>query len=198
MPRRYSMGSRGNATERTRTRIRTALVKLLGQKAYGSITMANIAEEADVSVRTVQRHYGSKDDVLAAACRHSAQWLTEELSRGPPGRSPEEAVGRLVRAQFEYYRQHDGECWAVYSRSADVPEVQKSVRAAAAASAAPVEALIARWPQAWAVDRQTASTAILALTTYPAWRGFTDFSGLGSEEAVALVTDLLCRALLRH
>ncbi len=197
MPRKYSMAKRADASGRTRTGIEMALIRLLATKPYGAITVADIAGEADVSVRTIQRHYPSKGELLAASCRYSLKWTDEELSKRRPARSADEAIRLFVEAQFDFYRHHDAECWAVYSLARDVPEVQEALRATAEAWAAPIEGLIALWQEAWAVDRQSAKRAVDALVSYPAWRALTDFDRFNNPEAATFITEVLCRSLLR-
>lgn len=191
------MGNRSDAVEGTRTRIREALQRLLLAKAYGAITIADIAGEADVSVRTVQRHFRSKDDALASACRHSVEWIAEAVSKRPAAKRVEEAIRYLVEAQFEVYSQHDAECWAGYSRTRDVPELEEAARAASEGWAAPIEGLISSWPNAWAVEAEPAKRLLQAMLSYPAWRAFREFGGFTSPEAARLVTRLLWRSLLR-
>ena len=198
MPRRYSMGRRGGATERTRTRLRMALVRLLEGKPYGAITMADIAAEADVSVRTVQRHYPSKDDLLGACARSAAQAISQGLTAAPPAQSAEEAVRRLVETLFAVYDRHSAECRAVYSRAPDVQVVRGATDMALEARVAHVEALMARWPQAWAAPVEEAKGAMVALTEYLAWVAFTGAARFAPPQAARIAADMLCRGLLRE
>jgi len=117
------MATRAKLTQRTHAGIERALVRLLATKPYDAISMTDIAKEADVAVRTVQRHFGSKDDLLAAAVRHPAQALSEELSQRPPGQPAREDLQTLVTALFAIYERHRPEIWAVYTRSSAVPQL---------------------------------------------------------------------------
>jgi AcrR family transcriptional regulator len=185
------MANRARQTQRTRRTIETALVRLLATRSYDAVSMADIAEQADVAVRTVQRHFGSKDDVLTAAARYPAEAISEELSQRPPGRSAREDLQSLVAALFAIYNRYRRETWALYTRSAEVPELMRVQFGAGAALISAVEALLARWAQRCAVDPLLAKRAILALTSYPAWRGLAGVGGFGSPEAETIVTKLL-------
>lgn len=185
------MAKRAKKTERTHAAIETALVRLLAIKAYDAVNMADIAEQADVATRTVQRHFGSKDDVLAAAVRHPAQALREELSQRPPGQSPHDDLQSLAASLFTIYNRYRRETWALYTRSAEVPELMRVQFVAGAAMISAVEALLARWSDRCAIDPLLAKRAILALISYPAWRGLAGVGGFGSPEAEALVAKLL-------
>ncbi len=54
-----------------------------------------------------------------------------------------------------------------------------------------VDALLARWSERCVVDPVLAKRAIIALTSYPTWRGLAGAGGFGSPEAEALVARLL-------
>ena len=191
MPRRYSMANRAKLTEHTRAAIETALVRLLATKPYDAISMAEIAEEADVSVRTVQRHFRTKDDLLAASVRYPAEALSAELSKRPPGQSAREDMQTLVAALFATYSRHRPEMWAAYTRSAQVPELMRAQLIGQAAWLSAIEAFMARWSDRGAIEPLLAKRTIVALTSYPAWRGLAGAGGFGSPEAETIVTKLL-------
>ena len=198
MPRPYSMGKRAKAKDRVRREIERALIRLLASRPFDAMTMPAIAREAGVSARTVQRHFGSKDQVLAAALRFPAKALAEELNGRPAAESAEDAIARLVDTMFAVYNRHRPELWAAYSRSAQVPELMRAQGVALVAWMAAVEDLFSRWPDVWAIDPATAKRAVLALTSYPTWRGFAAAGGFGPPEAERFVTDVLCSYLLRE
>lgn len=191
MPRRYSMAKRGKATDRTRAGIEMALVRLLASRPYDAITMAEIAAEADVAVRTVQRHFGSKDDLLASAVRYPAEALSEELSRRPPGKSAREDLRSLAASLFAIYTRYRREMWAAYTSSASVPQLMDAQRVAGRAWISAVEDVMSRWSHHLKTDPLLAKRAVIAFTSYPAWRGLAGAGGFGSPEAEELVTGLL-------
>jgi len=190
------MASRAEATDRTRGRIEGALIRLLGSRPYNGITMVEIAAEADVAVRTVQRHYRTKDDLLLDACLRRTQSVSEQL-QDLPARSAEGFIQSLVRAQFEFYEQHDTECWALHSRAAEAPKVRDALHTLIDGRISSVTDLMTRWPDAWSVDGSLAAQTMVALTSYPAWRGFTESGRFSPGEAAAEVTEILCQRLLR-
>lgn len=192
MPRRYSMAKRARLRERTRTAIEMALVRLLATKPYDAIGMAEIAEAANVSPRTVQRHFRTKDDLLAAAVRYPAEALAEELSGRPAGRSAREDVQTLVAALFAIYARYRPEMWAAYTHSGEVPELMRALRVAGHAWLSAVESLMARWSNRCLIDPSLAKRAIVALTSYPTWRGLAGAGGFGSPDAEALAATMLC------
>lgn len=197
MARTYSMARRAKAKDRSRKSMERALIRLLASKPYAVITMTDIAQAASVSSRTVHRYYRSKDQLLAAALRYPAEALAEELNNRSEARSPSEAIGELVAAMFAVYGRHRAEMWAGYSRAGEVPELAEAVSIGVAKWMDATEAFFSQWGGALAVGRDEARRIMIALTSYPAWRGFTAAGGFGSPEAEILVTELLCQRLLR-
>ena len=197
MPRRYSMAKRAPATERTRRRIEAALIRLLGSRPYNGITIVEIAAEAAVSPRTVQRHYRTKDDILAACSLFPDRVVGGEWNGQPARRFAADDVRTLVGTAFSVYQKHGAETWAAYMRSVDVPELRETLLAGLRVREALIDEVLARWPDAWARPPAAAKRLLLALTSFPAWRGFTDFERYGPAEAAAEVSDILCRLLLQ-
>lgn len=198
MPRRYSMGKRARASERTRKEIETALIAALASQPYEAITIAEIAQRANVSTRTLQRYYRSKDDLLMDAClRAPAQAAMEDL-QNMQAVSAEEFIQRFVELQFDFFSRHNAECLALHNRAAAAPEVKHALDEAMEFRKSAIEQSVARWPDAWAIDRGFATRTMLALTSYRAWQAFTEFDGFSSAKAAALATELLSRHLLRE
>ena len=196
MPRRYSMAKRAEETGRTRRRIEAALIRLLVSRPYNGITMVDIAAEADVAVRTVQRHYLTKDDLLLEACLRRTQSVTEQL-QDLSAKSAQGLIQSLVKAQFDFYEQHNTECWALHSRAAEAPKMRDALHTLIDGRISSLADLMARWPDAWSVDGSLAARILVALTSYPVWRGFTESGRFSPAKAAAEVTDILCQRLLR-
>lgn len=191
------MARRAAAIGRTRARIEKALLRLLASKPYGAVTVADIAREADVSVRTVQRHYRSKDELLAACARFPAQALSQELAQRRPAPSPQRAVRDLIEALFALYERHSSEIWAAYAWAGEVPELQAVIAEGTQARMSHIDRLLARWPDAWALDREQARWLLQAMTSYLTWRAFTGLERFSRRETAALVADALNSLLLR-
>ena len=191
------MAKRAEATDHTRRRIEAALIRLLGSRPYNGITIGDIAAEADVAVRTVQRHYQTKDDLLAACVRFPQEVIVEAWRTRAAPRSAEEDIRRLVEAMFTLYDEHTTEAWAAYCRSLEVATLRDLWETAVATRTARVDELLARWPNAWAVEAAVARRLLLALTSFPAWLGLTDRERFSSTEAAEEVVYILSQRLLR-
>jgi AcrR family transcriptional regulator len=68
--RSYTMRARAEATEATRRRILESAVALAEERLSLEIVLADVAERAGVSVQTVLRHFGSKENLFAATLAH--------------------------------------------------------------------------------------------------------------------------------
>lgn len=191
------MAKRAENTKRTRAHIEMALVRLLAAQPYGTVTMSAIARGAEVSVRTVQRHYPSKDDILAACVSFPARALADELSGRPPASSPRAALRDLVEALFSFYEANSEQAWAVYSRAQDVPVLEELRRATVRARESLIDAMIERWPDSWSTDKRTARAAMLGLTAFGAWQALTDAGRFTVQDAVEFILGVLDRCLLK-
>jgi len=71
-PRRYRSELREQQADGTRTRILDAAVRVMA-RGIATLSIPEVAREAGVSVPTVYRHFGSKDELLAAVYPHLAR-----------------------------------------------------------------------------------------------------------------------------
>jgi len=191
------MAKRGRATERTRRRIELALIELLAAQPFSAITIGDIAAKAGVSVRTVQRHYPSKADILAACVSFPARALADELSGRPPAASLRAALRDLLEALFSFYEANSEQAWAVYSRAQDVPVLEELRRATVRARESLIDPLFERWPDSWSTDKRTARAAMLGLTAFGAWQALTDAGRFTVQGAVEFILGVLERTLLK-
>jgi AcrR family transcriptional regulator len=92
--RSYRMVARAEAAEETRRRILDAAVELFRARDPDEITLDAIAGGADVTLQTVLRRFGSKDQVLVAAAEaQSARIMQARAARAD---NPRAAVRALV------------------------------------------------------------------------------------------------------
>ena len=96
--RSYTMGARAESVARTRQAILEAAFELGEQKLTFAIGLADVAERAGVTVRTVLRHFGSREGLLEAVGAHAKTVIVEE--REAPVGDLREAV-RAIVAHYE-------------------------------------------------------------------------------------------------
>lgn len=90
-------GREDRRVRRSRRQLSEAILALLQEKPYDDITIQEIAERADLNRATFYLHYGSKEELLAAALE--AQF--DELVASMPDTHPLEAEGEILQI-FEY------------------------------------------------------------------------------------------------
>ena len=92
--RRYDMRARKESTAATRNAIVEAAIDAVVAERSLGITLGTVAERAGVTVKTVLRHFGSRESLIEAAYLAVRQAvLAERLS--PPG-DPETAITVLI------------------------------------------------------------------------------------------------------
>ena len=114
------MRARAAAVEDTRRRILQAVWELGRESMSVEIVLADVAERAGVTVRTVLRHFGSRDGLFAAAL----EYVQTELLRArevPTG----DDTGSAVSALFDEYEDLGDWVITMLGQENTVPEVRQ-------------------------------------------------------------------------
>ena len=96
--RKYDMGARQQAKTATRDAIIKAAIDTFMAERSFAITLPAVAERADVTVKTVLRHFGSRDALVDAAWSQACEDVMAE--RTPPSDDPDAALKVLI-AHYE-------------------------------------------------------------------------------------------------
>jgi AcrR family transcriptional regulator len=88
-------GLRERKRRRTFKAIHDAALRLFEERGYAAVTVADIAEAADVSRATVFTYYPAKEDIVLGDVRFAIEVLEAELAK--PGVPVVEAVRRWLR-----------------------------------------------------------------------------------------------------
>lgn len=90
---------------KSRRSIRDALVALCAEREFGTLSVEDVLERADVARATFYAHYRGKEDVLVDVARVLAEdratWMEKHELRHPEG-----FTGDLVRVIFEHAEEH--------------------------------------------------------------------------------------------
>jgi AcrR family transcriptional regulator len=87
------LNRRQRKKEQTRRTIADAAMKLFMERGFDEVTIAEVAEAADVSINTIFNHYPTKEDLFFG----SDETMETELTRVAQGRRPGESVIALLR-----------------------------------------------------------------------------------------------------
>ncbi len=81
--RSYVMTARAEAVAETRERILRAVIGLAGHGPLAKISLAAVAADADVSVQTVLRQFGSRDELIDAAVEVAHHQIATDRTAPP-------------------------------------------------------------------------------------------------------------------
>ncbi len=81
----YRMKARAQAAEATAQAIIAAARVLFAERPYDQVSLPAIAQGAGVTVQTVLRRFGSKEDLFAAAAHQRSGQIRADREAAPPG-----------------------------------------------------------------------------------------------------------------
>jgi AcrR family transcriptional regulator len=186
--RSYDMGSRQQAKTATRdVIIRAAIDTFMAERSF-AITLPSVAERAQVTVKTVLRHFGSRDSLIDAAWAQAYDEVMAE--RVPPQGEPEAALKVLVA----HYERRGGVVLAMLADETD-PRAARMNNAGRLAHREWVEQVFTDRLPATAVGRTRLVDVLVVATDVYAWKLLRLDRGLSVDD----VTDrmlLMTEALL--
>src|SRR5215469_4448802 len=94
------LGLRERKKLQTRKTIARAALKLFAERGYDETTLADIAEAADVSPRTIFAYFQNKEDILFREERAFLDDLRRRLEERPEGTTTVDALREFI-ASFE-------------------------------------------------------------------------------------------------
>ncbi|MFI9582306.1 TetR/AcrR family transcriptional regulator [Streptomyces sp. NPDC052236] len=94
-------GLRERKKQQTRQRISDVATRLFLEHGFLTVTMAEVAEAADVSVNTVYNYFPAKEDLFLDRSKGIVDRLSRFVRGRPDGESATEAVLRELREQVE-------------------------------------------------------------------------------------------------
>jgi len=181
-PRKYTLGKRLESVEETRRRIVDATFDLHNEKGVVATSMQDVAERADVALRTVYNHYPTLDDLVAGCGTKVMALLSpptpaifDELS------TLEERMLRLVRELFAMYERGSLQIGVARREQAEVAGLADFV----ATERATRQALVAEALRPFDVRRRVMQE-VVALTDFYVWKAFAD-QDLTTRQAVEVI-----------
>ncbi len=181
--------------ERSRAAIVQAVVDLLPE-SEGMPSTTKVAERAGVTQRTLFRHFGSVDDLLAAVIEEQAEVIAPYLARLDDGGPRADRIARIVAKRAELFaRIATVRRWALQLR-ATYPDIANGLRRAAVAQRAQITHLFAAELDAMGAERRTvALDAIDVALSWPTWDRLVDEQQLDDHQVVEVLAALVAGVL---
>lgn len=175
--RSYTMGARADATAATRQAIFDAAYQRFVRQPFEEVTLQQIGDDAGVTVQTVLRHFGSKEELLVAGAEH---WSSGEWERRavPPG-----DVASAARVLGERYEQIASATRQMHALAVSVRAVGQQLEAAQRNHHEWLARVFAPWlPERGAV-RARRLAQLFAATEIMSWMAWRTVLGLSKTEA---------------
>jgi AcrR family transcriptional regulator len=188
---RYHSPLRTRQKEQTRDLILNAVDAILRRAPVSEVTIAAVAREADVTERTIYRHFPTREELLGAAWRRALRAFirgqTQEVETL-------DQITELTRAAYENFDANEGIVRAIISAPEGV-EVRKR----------PAEIRLAMLRRAYAkllagIPEEQVKAIVLAthaLSSASVWSHFRDYCGLDGVEGgkvASLAIELMVEA----
>jgi AcrR family transcriptional regulator len=186
----YRMVARARQQARTRARILRAATDAFVRSRYDQVRVADVAAAAGVATQTVHLHFGSKDELYAAAAREIGAQALALRGRPSPG-DVEAAVAGLMRQ----YEQHGDSNWRVVALEASVPQVAEMLEVARAGHRAWLSSVFAPLLPDDRDERERLLDALYVVTDVGTWKLLRRDLGCPREQTEQAVLRLVRGAL---
>lgn len=123
------LGRRDRKKLATRLNIERVALELFSQRGYANVTIAEIAQAADVDPATFWRHFGSKEAVIFADIEDALDGFRGEIWKQSDTENLIDAVIRALSMLFERMDHDSGRMRATLIASDLAPEVRAYIRA---------------------------------------------------------------------
>ena len=112
----YRLGVRAETAAETARSILRATIELYGERFYDQVSLEDIAERAGVTVQTLIRRFGSKDELISAAAEASRDTIRGQREETPVG-----DIAGAAKALVETYENHGDRVLRMLSQEDRVP-----------------------------------------------------------------------------
>jgi AcrR family transcriptional regulator len=186
------MGARAQAVERTSTRIIEAAVALFRSRPFVEVTLQAIADAAGVTLQTVLRRFGSKENLFRSAADAQSDDIRKTREVTNPGDVPE-----IVRTLVASYEQMGDLNWRGVSQEDQFPLIKQLFDMAREDHRRWVEANFTDiLAPARDAERERRTLLLFAATDFYIWKLYRWDLGRSREWTTARIIDLVT-ALIR-
>ncbi|MHB8574026.1 MAG: TetR/AcrR family transcriptional regulator [Dehalococcoidia bacterium] len=183
----YRLRARALTAEATEQHILAAAQQLFGERLYDQVTLQAVALRAGVTVQTVIRRFGSKEQLFAAV----ASWKSSQI-RGARDAVPAGDLSSAVRALTDCYEQWGDDVLHLLAQEQRTAAVRAVTTAGREYHHAWVERVFAPLlPASDPAERRRQLAQLTAVTDLYTWKVLRRDCGLGEAEVEAAVRDLI-------
>jgi AcrR family transcriptional regulator len=187
----YRMAARAESAHANGERIVAVARDLFAERLYDQVLLEDVAARAGVTVRTVVRRFGSKEQLFALIAAERSRLIRGERDETLPGDAPG-AVGTLM----ESYETWGDEVLHLLAQERRADAIAKGVRAGREFHRVWVQRifspLLAKMPLA---QRKRRLAQLTAVTDVYTWKVMRRDLGLSRQEAQASIRDLVDQIL---
>jgi AcrR family transcriptional regulator len=188
-PRAYSQTRRAAATERSRKAILLAAQELFRDEGKFELPLDEVAARAGCSTRSVLRHFGSKEGLVAAAIADAEQEVMESRA-AEPGQ-----VAAAIRSLIDHYEETGDRVLGWLGLADRYPLVRQATESGKRLHQDWVDAVFATDLEPLPRGARRLRRAVLAsLTDVYLWELLRRRQGLGREATEAAMLDLVDHA----
>lgn len=185
--RSYSMANRGDAAAETTRRILATTAELYWQKPIEEITLAMIAKESGVTVQTVIRKFGGRDEVFTAAAEQAHETIASQRNQAPVGDIPA-AITVLV----DHYEELGDGVMKMLSEEHALPAITAVVEYGRATHREWCERVFADdLSKLRGAQRKRLFAQLVALCDVYTWKLLRRDSGLSRSETESAITEMI-------
>lgn len=183
------MVARADAAEATGQRILEAARRLFGELLYDQVSLKAVAERASVTVQTVIRRFGSKEDLFAAVVQRRSAEIRHHRDAAPVG-----DIAAASRTVVDSYERWGDEQLHLLAQERRTEAMAVAVAEGRRYHRAWVERVFAPWLRGLPAQQRKRRTAeLVAVTDLYTWRIFRRDLGFSPPETEAAVRDLVER-----
>jgi AcrR family transcriptional regulator len=191
----YTSPLRARQKEQTRDLILAAVGQILARADFSAVTIAEVARVAEVTDRTIYRHFPTREDLLREFWKVTLQRLSGDLLDNPDSL---EEMCELTRRLFSMFDAEEGVMRAISAS----PEGRMIRKGPNAARLGKVQQFLAPMlegnPER---ERENVAAAVFTLCSVSVWmhmRDYCGFDGLRAGEAAAGAIELIVEAARRR
>jgi AcrR family transcriptional regulator len=183
----YRLGVRAETAAETARAILRATVELYGERFYDQVSLEDIAERAGVTVQTLVRRFGSKDELISAAADAARETIRSQRDETPVG-----DIAAAARALVDTYEAHGDRVLRMLAQEDRIPAFRLITDTGRAHQYAWVDRIFAPLlAKRSRRDRERLRAQIIAVCDLYVWKVLRRDLGMSADETQRAILQML-------